>query len=396
MRRRGVPGSPGTCRPWLRRSRACPRGGRALSSTASLSETFAPPRITSSGRTGSRITWRCSSSDFSRSPAALLADEGPRCRRWRRVPGAPCRRRRSRRRRRGRPGPERNPGRSASSPAWKRRFSSRISSPSPSVGDRRDAAARRCSPRRTRRRFRAARARWGATGRSDRLGRRWPRGRPRWEATMTRAPGVEQAAEGRQRGADARVVRDRAAGERDVQVRPDEDAAPRRSHRREARRAPDGHRRFSVPSAARGRRPGRSSPTRCRTRKAPWRSAPITLVLSASRIEECGLPDGSQLETRGSSQYWRMPFIGPSLARCMAALIASAVVDFFRASRQVHHRHVRRGHAHGEAVELALELRHHEADGAGRAGAGGDHETAAARARRRSLCGKSSVTWSFV
>ena len=68
-----------------------------------------------------------------------------------------------------------------------------------------------------------------------------------------------------------------------------------------------------------------------------------------------------------------MPFSSPSAAAFSAALTSSAVVGLVEHRDQVHHRNVRRGNAHGVAVQLALQLRHHQADGLGGAGGGGDH-----------------------
>ena len=57
----------------------------------------------------------------------------------------------------------------------------------------------------------------------------------------------------------------------------------------------------------------------------------------------------------------------------MAALISSGVVVALGDELEVDDRDVRRRHADGDAVELAVELRQHEADGLGGARRGRDH-----------------------
>ena len=112
----------------------------------------------------------------------------------------------------------------------------------------------------------------------------------------------------------------------------------------------------------------------------------ITFVLSASKIEECGLPRKST-ETSGSSQYARMPFSGPSAAAFIAALIASASVDFVELDREVDRpRRPAVGHAHRVAVELALERGQHEADRASRRRCWSGSSRARPRARGAGPC----------
>ena len=79
------------------------------------------------------------------------------------------------------------------------------------------------------------------------------------------------------------------------------------------------------------------------------------------------------MDTSGASSTSRMPFSGPAAAARNAALTSSADVFLLELRDQVDHRHVRRRHAHGDAVELALQLRQHLAHGRGRAGGGRDH-----------------------
>ena len=65
--------------------------------------------------------------------------------------------------------------------------------------------------------------------------------------------------------------------------------------------------------------------------------------------------------------------------------------------RQVDHGAVGRGNARGEAVELALPARGGPSDTARAAPVVvGIMDMAAARARRRSLCGRSKIFWSLV
>jgi len=63
---------------------------------------------------------------------------------------------------------------------------------------------------------------------------------------------------------------------------------------------------------------------------------------------------------------------------------------------QVDDADVGRRHAHGVAVKLALQFGNDEVQGFGSTGGTGIMLRAAARARRRSLCGRSSSFWSFV
>ena len=77
-----------------------------------------------------------------------------------------------------------------------------------------------------------------------------------------------------------------------------------------------------------------------------------------------------------------MPLSCCSDARFMASLISSLVVCLLRDDLEVDHRDVRRRHADGDAVELALELRQHQADRLGCAGRGRDHRQ---RGRARAI-----------
>ena len=200
--------------------------GIRFSMTSILSETLAPPRRR---RTAARD--RPSAAEVAQlllhqQPGPGLAAPGARSPRPRRARDARRRRRRSRRRRPARPAFAKRRRRSFSSSGWKRRFSSRTTTPPGGFG--RTAALgrlRRCSRRRS------------ATGRAEQLGERAATGlqahlgiglalRPAEVRGQDdgRAPAFERVLDRRQRRADARVVADDAVLERDVEVDADEDA----------------------------------------------------------------------------------------------------------------------------------------------------------------------------
>ena len=89
----------------------------------------------------------------------------------------------------------------------------------------------------------------------------------------------------------------------------------------------------------------------------------MTLVSRPSTIDECGLPAMS-LETIGSSVYCRIPWSGP-----LGGGLGERGVDLLDRrlaagdERQVDDRAGRDGRADGEAVQPAVELGQHEADG---------------------------------
>ena len=114
------------------------------------------------------------------------------------------------------------------------------------------------------------------------------------------------------------------------------------------------------------------------------------------RSTSSGVPMKS-LETSGSSLYSRMPLSGPSAAAFIAALTVLLGRRLLELDRQVDERDVRRRHADGHAVELAV--RAPAARGRAPCAAPvvvGIIDSAAARARRRSSCGRSRMRWSFV
>ena len=119
------------------------------------------------------------------------------------------------------------------------------------------------------------------------------------------------------------------------------------------------------------------------------------MVSCESKMEEWSLPTMS-MDTMGSSVYSRMPFKGPSAAAFMAALISSAVTDFSSST-------VRSTmEPSGVGTRVAKPSRRPLSSGSTRDTARaapvvvGIMDTAAARARRRSLWGRSRIFWSLV
>ena len=100
-----------------------------------------------------------------------------------------------------------------------------------------------------------------------------------------------------------------------------------------------------------------------------------TRVRPASKIELAGLWLKSD-DTSGSVLYSRMPLRSPS------ARLLHRVVHFLHRGRLLRHegevddRHVDGRHADREAVELAVQVRQHQADRGGGAGLGRDHVVA--------------------
>ena len=102
------------------------------------------------------------------------------------------------------------------------------------------------------------------------------------------------------------------------------------------------------------------------------------------------------IETSGSSTYWRIPFIGPSDAVLIAALISSAVA--FVDSSAV--RSTTETFGVGTRIAIPSSFPFSSGMTSETALAApvvvGIIDTPAARARRRSLCGRSRIFWSFV
>ena len=179
-----------------------------------------------------------------------------------------------------------------------------------------------------------------------------------------RAPAVEQQPERRQRGADARVVGDAAVLERDVEVRADEDDLARR--RRRTRRTAA----VSQAPSRRDRRAGTSSPTRCRTSRRPSRRCRSP---SSARCRTCTTPASGRCRSRRAARSSRRGTAraARSAAAAAKAALTSSTRRLARASSTTRSviEPVGDGSADGDAVDLALQVREHEADrprGAGR------------------------------
>ena len=124
---------------------------------------------------------------------------------------------------------------------------------------------------------------------------------------------------------------------------------------------------------------------------------PFTIVRSLSKIDEydeCWM----SVETSGSSVYCRIPSNGPLSAFERKSSFTSSLRRLAAdAHDQVDDRAGRHGRAHRHAVDLALQVGHARARSRCAAPVEvGIRLIAAARARRRSSCGRSSTRWSFV
>ena len=125
------------------------------------------------------------------------------------------------------------------------------------------------------------------------------------------------------------------------------------------------------------------------------KSPSITFVYDASTIEEWGLPLKS-IETSGSSDNWRMPASRPLAAAPKAALTSSALAFLSTSATRS------TTDTFGVGTRIAMPSRRPCSSGSTWPTATaapvvvGIIETPAARARRRSLCGRSSSFWSFV
>ena len=122
---------------------------------------------------------------------------------------------------------------------------------------------------------------------------------------------------------------------------------------------------------------------------------PYTLVDSASMMLDRSSPLKSE-ETSGSSETPRMPFIGPAAAARNASSSSSVVVSFSMSATKSTTETVDTG------TRMAMPSNLPSSSGMTRATAlaapvvVGMMFMAAARARRRSLCGKSRMRWSLV
>ena len=93
----------------------------------------------------------------------------------------------------------------------------------------------------------------------------------------------------------------------------------------------------------------------------------------------------------------RMPLRGPSEASFRAAFTSSTVTLTFNSATKISYGYVRCRNTHSHTVQFAFKLRQEQGPIAFAAPVEeGMMFSAAARARRRSLCGTSSTDWSFV
>ena len=119
--------------------------------------------------------------------------------------------------------------------------------------------------------------------------------------------------------------------------------------------------------------------------------------LGEGRVDDAGMGIGHEVDGDEGIRFilhdtLQFPFgCGPEsgidlIRRCV----------FFKDGHEVDNGHVGSGYADGDAVDFALEFRDDEPYGLGGAGGGRNLDTAAARARRRSVWGRSRIRWSLV
>src|SRR3990170_412277 len=198
----------------------------------------------------------------------------------------------------------------------------------------------------------------------------------------------------RQGGGDPRVVGHPAVLQRDVEVHAHEDPPPGQVAEvldgPEPRHAQRFEATSSVSSTSRFEKPHSLS-----YQPITLTMFPMAIVESASNTHECGSPTMSE-ETSGSSVYLRIPRRRPSAAVRNASLISSTVASRSR-------RHTRSvteptGTGTRNAMPSIFPLSLGMANEVALAAPvlAGTMLMAAARARRRSLWGRSSRFWSFV
>ena len=102
------------------------------------------------------------------------------------------------------------------------------------------------------------------------------------------------------------------------------------------------------------------------------------------------------METKGLSSTWRMPLRGPSAASFKAAFTASAEVLFSTVQTRSTMETVGVGTRMARPLSLPLSSGRTSPTALAAPVVVGIMERAAARARRKSLCGKSSRRWSPV
>src|SRR3954454_1309433 len=200
-----------------------------------------------------------------------------------------------------------------------------------------------------------------------------------------RAP-LAQFLDGGQRGLDPAVVGDPAVLERDVEVDPHENAL---AFDVDVVEGP--HKTRWATSATRLEYPHSLSYQAMTLTIVPC----MTRVSWLSKIAECGLRTMS-LDTIGSSVYSRMPFSGPTAAALKASLTSSGVVSRDTVAVKSTTEPVITGARTANPVSLPWSSGSTRPTALAAPDDAGIRLTAAARARRRSLCGMSCSRWSAV
>ena len=200
----------------------------------------------------------------------------------------------------------------------------------------------------------------------------------------------------------ARVVGDLPVGERHVEVRAHEHPRRRRCRRgRRACAASRRHRRsgrsqLAATSAARSTR-RLEYPHSLSYQPTAFTTLPIAIVAAASNVHDACEPTMS-LETIGSSVYTSLPASGATLGRRLEGRVD--LVDGDVAARPSATRSVTEPSGTGTRIDMPSSLPFRCGSTSPVALAAPverrDDVHAAARARRRSLCGRSRICWSFV
>ena len=233
-----------------------------------------------------------------------------------------------------------------------------------------------------------------------------PSGRPGASARITRAPLLERVLDGGQRRADARVVRHlaRLLVERDVEVDADEDAlaVDRRAASMDLIIASAGGPcplqlaadEQLATSTMRLEKPHSLSYQENTLTNLP---SPTTAVCVESKIEDVRVAVVVDRHRRlvVVLEHALERALGGRLEGRVDRLLDRGLLESARG--EVDQRDVGRRHADGDAVELALQLRDAPRRSPWpRRSWSESCDRAAARARRRSLCGRSRMRWSLV
>ena len=117
---------------------------------------------------------------------------------------------------------------------------------------------------------------------------------------------------------------------------------------------------------------------------------PLVFVIPASKMHDAGSVTMS-VDTIGSSVYWRIPFIGPSAACLTTALISSLEAAVFSSTVRSVAEPVGTGTRMAYPSSLPFKCGRTRAIAFAAPVLVGIMFIAAARARRRSLCGKSRI-----